>query len=239
MTQGIHPLAANMVNQLNRVDIISNNIANTNTVGFKQDNVTEGSFNNYLQNMKDEKKDVSKLSYVINTVPKIDGDFINSKLGSISSTGNKLDFALNKADTFFKIKTPQGEINLTRNGEFKNLNGALVTQNGYPVLNNDNEPIQIEDELSVTSIAIVSSNFSNLSKIGDNNYKIKDTKEVLDVQNSQEYIIQGAIERSNTNPVKSMISLIDAQRRFEQAQKAIAGIDQLNSKVIDSIGNNK
>ena len=239
MTQGIHPLAANMVNQLNRVDIVSNNIANTNTVGFKQDSVTEGSFNNYMQNMIDEKKDISKLSYVMNTVPKIDSNFINSKLGSISSTGNKLDFALNKADTFFKIKTPQGDIKLTRNGEFKNLNGTLVTQNGYPVLNNDNEPIKLEDELSVTSIAIVSSNFSNLSKVGDNNYKIKNTKEVSDVPNNQDYIIQGAIERSNVNPIKSMVSLIDAQRRFEQAQKAIAGIDELNSKVIDSIGNNK
>ena len=239
MTQGIHPLAASMVNQLNRVDIISNNIANTNTVGFKQDSVTEGSFNNYMKNMKDEKKDISKLSYVINTVPKIDSDFINSKLGSISSTGNKLDFALNKADTFFKIKTPQGDIKLTRNGEFKNLNGTLVTQNGYPVLNNDNETIKIEDESFITSMAVVSTNFANLSKVGDNNYKIKNSKNVSTIENNQDYIIQGAIERSNINPVKSMVSLIDAQRRFEQAQKAIAGIDELNQKVIDSIGNNK
>ncbi len=49
MTQGLHPLAANMINQLNRVDVISNNLANANTVGFKQDSLVEGSFNNYLE----------------------------------------------------------------------------------------------------------------------------------------------------------------------------------------------
>ncbi len=50
--------------------------------------------------------------------------------------------------------------------------------------------------------------------------------------------MQGAIEKSNVNSVTAMVELIDAQRRFEQAQKAVTTIDELNSKVIDKIGNN-
>ena len=55
MTQGIHQLTASMVNQLNRVDVISNNLANANTVGFKEENLAEGTFNRYLK--QQEKKD--------------------------------------------------------------------------------------------------------------------------------------------------------------------------------------
>jgi flagellar basal-body rod protein FlgG len=51
-------------------------------------------------------------------------------------------------------------------------------------------------------------------------------------------IIQGAIEKSNVNSVTAMVELIDAHRRFEQSQKAISTIDQINGKVIEQIGNN-
>ena len=56
MTQGIHPLAANMINQLGRINVISNNLANQNSVGFKERSIAEGSFNEYLKR-KIQKKD--------------------------------------------------------------------------------------------------------------------------------------------------------------------------------------
>lgn len=240
MTQGIHTLAANMINQLNRVDTISNNLANANTTGFKQDNLTEGSFNNYLTRMDKENKEPLPLSSVMNTIPKIDGRFIDSKLGSITPTGNKLDFALSKGDAFFKVQDKNGNIFLTRDGSFKSLNGELVTQNGNKVLNNNNEAVIIDEENEfVNNMAIVSANFNNLEKAGDNNYKVRDEQEIQPLENSAEYIVKGSIERSNVNGVKAMVSLIEANRRFDQAQKAITGIDEINKKVIDSVGNNQ
>lgn len=241
MTQGTYALAANLINQINRVDTISNNIANTNTTGFKQDHLTEGSFNHYLTKMEESnEKEPRPLSTVINTIPKIDGNFINSKLGSITPTGNKLDFALSQGDAFFKVQNQNGDILLTRDGSFKSLNGQLVTQNGYKVLNVNNEPIEIgEGEEFINTIGVVSTNFNNLDKIGDNNYKAKNEQDIQIVENNTEFIVKGSIERSNVNSVKSMVALIDANRRFEQAQKAINGIDELNQKVIDRIGNNQ
>ena len=239
MTQGTHQLAASMINQLNRVDLVSNNLANANTVGFKQDNLSEGSFNNYLEKAIEEKKDVSKLSYIMNTIPKIDNNFIDTDIGSISDTGNKLDFALTQKDSYFKVKSSNGDIQLTRDGEFKVLNGELVTKNGDNVLNNNNEPIAVNSDEFYRNISIVTSDINNLNKIGNNNYKIKDESSLENVTNNKEYMSQGSIERSNVNTIKTMVDLIEAQRKFEQAQKAIAGIDEINQKVIADVGTNR
>jgi len=240
MTQGLHPLAANMVNQLNRVDVISNNLANANTKGFKEDNLVEGSFNHYLDKAKEKGEETLKLSEIMNTIPKIDGDYMSQEMGSITETGNRLDFALNQENMFFKIQNANGDVELTRDGSFKLLEGRLVTQNGNNVLNDANQPIIVgnTDEF-VGNIAVVSTRFNNLDKIGNNNYKINNQEEVSTVVNNGENILQGAIEQSNVNTINSMVSLIEAQRKFEQTQKAINGIDSINEKVIDAIGNNR
>ena len=239
MIQGTHPLAASMINQLNRVDVISNNLANLNTTGFKEDNLSEGSFNSYLERTNKEGEKVSNLSYIMNTVPKIDHNYINSKLGSISTTGNNLDFALSQTDTYFKVKSSSGEIELTRDGKFKVVDGNLVTQNGYNVLDNTNNPIAANNEELLATIAVVAANFKDLDKIGNNNYKSTNDDNIKQIEDNQKYILQGSLERSNTSPIASMVSMIDAQRRFEQAQKAITGIDDINKKVIESIGNGR
>jgi flagellar basal-body rod protein FlgG len=239
MIQGTHPLAANMINQLNRVDVISNNLANANTVGFKEDSLIEGSFNHYLDKAKIEKKEIDIESKIMNTVPKIDGDFMNSSLGSISQTGNKLDFALNKNDMFFKVKNSNGNIELTRDGSFKVVDNKLVTQNGFNVLDNEDKEIFVENDSFVSNIAVVSTKFENLDKIGNNNYRYNNKNDLETIVNNDDYIVQGAIEKSNVNTIKSMVTLIEAQRKFEQSQKAISGIDQINQTVIDSIGNNR
>ncbi len=239
MTQGTHQLAAGMINQLNRVDVISNNLANLNTTGFKADSLSEGSFNSYLDRQNKAGEDVSKLSYIMNTVPKIDHNYINSKLGSISPTGNNLDFALSQANTYFKVESQSGDIELTRNGKFKILDGNIVTQNGYKVLDNTNNPIPASRDNLSSALAVVSIDFKDLNKIGNNNYKYSDETKVKRIENNQEYVLQGSIERSNTSSVGSMVSMIDAQRRFEQAQKAMTGIDDINKKVIESIGNGR
>ena len=239
MTQALHPLAASMVNQLNRVDTITNNLANANTKGFKEDSLVEGSFNNYLDKMREEDKPTLKESVVMNTIPKIDGDVINEQMGSIVQTGNSLDFALNQRDMFFKVENQNGEKLLTRDGSFKVLNNNLVTQNGNKVLDNNDQPITVSNGILSADLGVEQTKFTNLTKIGDNNYQIKNKDESLTVVNSSEYTLRGAIETSNVNTINSMVQLIEAQRKFEQSQKAITSIDAINGKAIDSIGNGR
>lgn len=237
MNQGTYPLAASMINQINRLDMVSNNLANSNTNGFKQEGTTEGSFNHYLKKAQEEGISPNKISAVINTTPKMDTKFINGEQGPIMPTGNTLDFALEKPDTFFKIQDESGDVVFTRDGAFKIQEGFLVNSNGDYVLSNDNEPIVTEEEF-VNQISVVRIDYKDLEKFKDNNYKAKEGAfiEVFDVNDGE--MLQGAIERSNVNSVSAMVSLIDAHRRFDQAQKAVTTIDEMNGKLIDKIGNN-
>jgi len=237
MTQGTYPLAASMINQLNRLDQVSNNLANVNTNGFKQEGTTETTFNYYLQRVQNEGKEPTKINVVTNNVPKIDSKFIKSEMGPITMTGNKLDFALNSPDTFFKIQNANGDIVYTRDGAFKNVDNFLVDGNGNNVLNANNEPITIEDDVSF-QIGVVKMPFTNLDKIGDNTYLSKNTSEIQNFDDNNGLIVNGALEKSNVNSVGAMVELIDAHRRFDQAQKAVKTIDDLNASIIDKIGNN-
>jgi flagellar basal-body rod protein FlgG len=236
MNQGVYPLAAAMINQLNRVDTLSNNLANSRTTGFKQDGLSEGSFNYYLTRVEQENRTPTKQNIVTNTIPKIDGKYIDESIGVISPTGNKLDFALKQRDTFFQVMNDNGDIELTRDGTFHNIDGQLVTKNGYNVLSADGEPIVIEDETFSQNIGVIKTSYENLLKIGDNNYKIKDEQLVDTIENNEMYVLQGALEKSNVNTVSTMVALIDAQRRFEQAQKGVQTIDEINAGLIEKIG---
>ena len=77
-----------------------------------------------------------------------------------------------------------------------------------------------------------------MEKVGNNAYRMIDQNNRQIFENTDDLISQGFIERSNVNSVTSMVQLIDAHRRFEQSQKAISTIDEINGKLIDKIGNN-
>lgn len=237
MNQGTYPLAASMVNQINRLDQISNNLANINTNGFKEEGLTETTFNHYLQRAKDEGFAPTKENIVTNNIPKIDAKFVNGEMGPIMDTGNDLDFALQQPNLFFKVQNQNGDIVYTRDGAFKILDGFLVDSKGNQVLSPDNDPVLAEGNFA-QNIGIVRTDHKNLGKIGDNTYKIKDLNEREIFEVTDGLLVQGAIEKSNVNSVTAMVELIDAHRRFDQSQKAISTIDELNGKLIDKIGNN-
>lgn len=236
-----YPLAAGMINQLNRVDMISNNLANANTNGYKQTNMSEGTFNNYLNKAHKHSELVTRLNTINNTVPKLDTKFNNEEMGSLMQTGNALDFALKHKDTFFKVQNNNGEMVLTRDGSFKIVDNILVTSENNPVLSAQNEPIEIEPgEDFADLIGVARTNFNNIEKIGNNNYKIINQNEVQnpDEDNSL-YMLNGTLEKSNVNAVNTMVALIDAHRRFEQSQKAIQSLSEMSSTLIEKLGNNR
>lgn len=235
MNQGVYPLAASMINQINRLDQISNNLANTNTYGFKQEGTTETTFNYYLKRAQESNENPTKVNVVTNNIPKIDSRYINGEMGPIIMTGNNLDFALNDPDTFFKIQNEKGDIVYTRDGAFKNLDGFLVDSNGNNVLNQDNEPIVIEDGFE-SQIGVVKIPYENLEKIGNNTYMASADAQMEIFGNNDNMIIQGSLEKSNVNSVSAMVELIDAHRRFEQSQKAVKSIDELNASLIEKVG---
>jgi flagellar basal-body rod protein FlgG len=239
MNQGMYPLAAAMVNQINRVDMVSNNLANSRTIGFKQEGLAEGTFNHYLEKANQEGKKSEYINELTNKVPKIDENYIDTNQGAIVSTGNGLDFAIKDRDVFFAVLTQNGEVEYTKNGSFKNLDEFLVDGNGNNVLSADGEPIAIEEGFE-QEIGLFRIDYNDLQKYGDNNYKLKDQQQVdaqvVPLEDNDGFVLQGTLEQSNVNAVVAMVQLIEAQRSFEQSQKSITGIDTMNKNVIQKLG---
>ena len=195
MNQGVYPLTASMVNQINRLDQISNNLANADTFGFKQEGTSETTFNWYLKRMQEEQQNPFVESITINNIPKIDTRYTDPLMGPMKMTGNPLDFALNAPDTFFKIQNENGDIVYTRDGAFKNLDGFLVDGNGNNVLNADNEAIVVEDGFEL-QIGVAKTSFKNLEKVGDNTYKALVIDDVENFENNDNKILNGTVEQS-------------------------------------------
>jgi len=144
MQTGYYSAAAGMVAQFNRLDTIANNLANVNTVGFKEDNLIVGDFMRVLQEKRDElplennsRDGAQFINRALTKAPQIVDSYTNFSVGTMQNTSNQMDMALSQEGLFFAVKTPQG-VRLTRDGSFsKNDEGVLVTKQGYEVLADD------------------------------------------------------------------------------------------------------
>lgn len=141
MQGGFYSSVGGMVTQINRLDVIANNIANANTTGFKRDDVVIGDFMRLYEQHKeflpieDQTKDAAKFyNRSLNRVPQIVEEFTDRSAGGVVQTENTFDFALSRENTYFMIETPEG-IRFSRDGSFVlNEEGRLVNKEGYAVL---------------------------------------------------------------------------------------------------------
>ncbi len=141
MQNGYYTTTGAMVTQFNRLDVISNNLANVNTNAFKRDDVVIGDFKRIFQDyqedmpVKNHTKEAAKyLNASIDRVPQVSEQYIEFRQGGLKATGNQLDFALKREDVFFMVDTPDG-LRLTQNGSFVIDNdGTLTTKEGFPVV---------------------------------------------------------------------------------------------------------
>ena len=223
MDVGIYQAIRGSLIQGRRFDIITNNLANVGTTGFKKDVLT---FDQALQ------------------------EYVRTDLrqGNVRLTGNSLDIAL-EGDGFFKIKTPHG-IRYTRNGNFcLNANGLLVTQHGDPVLG-ENGPLVIEgadiaidthgritaDETVVDTLSVA--RFvrpERLQKEGLS-YCIYNGDEKEIVRPEDVLVRQGYLEESNVMVVDEMSRMIETLRTYESYQKVIQIFDETSHKAINEVG---
>ncbi|NPA12110.1 MAG: flagellar hook-basal body protein [Epsilonproteobacteria bacterium] len=261
MINGFYDATGGMVTQFNRLDVISNNLANVNTAGYKEDDIVIGTYERIYQEKRDilplenNTKEAAKfLNRNINKVPQVVEEYTIFRLGSMQKTGNPLDVALKRDNLFFSINTPAGE-RLTRAGDFQlDKNGYLVTKEGEKVLNTDNLPIQIPpnsktitidsdanvyvDNQKIATLKIVAvDNLKTLKKVGDSKWDFIPETVKLDTKNST---LQGFIEKSNVNPVREMTNLIETNRLVEQYQKVMnTFMDDLNRDAVEKLANVK
>ena len=260
MINGFYAAAGGMVTQFNKLNLISNNLANVNTNGFKEDNIIVGTFERIFQEKRDTlpienntKKAAKFINRNINKVPTIVEEYTNFSIGNIQKTSNPLDIALKQENMFFVINFNGNK--LTRAGNFNlDENGYLVTKNGYKILDINNNPIQIPintknitidknaniyaDNQKIATLKIVSiDNLKTLKKIGNNMWEFNPNRAIISTKNST---LQGFLEKSNVNVVKEMTELIETNRLVEEYQKVmISFMDDLNQEAINKLANVK
>lgn len=212
-----------------QMDTVSNNMANMNTAGFKQDDTL---FTSYLVQTPEAQGIGSAPLYFTEDY----GTFQNFAAGAFEETGNTFDVAI-QGDAFFCLETPAGEM-YTRKGQFSlNADGALVTNDGALVLSENNEPLffaPTEKDVVITESGDVMTENGvigrlKLAHFADNQklQKVAGTMfenvagNAMTVGADNARLAQGKIEKSNVNPIEEMTKLIKVQRSYEYVQQMI------------------
>ena len=255
MIRGWYTGASGMVAQQNRLDAISNNLANVDTAAYKRDVTVSKSFSELLIRRtnsdgvyqtpfgsSDAAPIVGKLGLGVET----NENYTDFDQGSFRATASNTDMALS-GKGFFAVMTPAGE-RYTRNGNFLvGKEGILETKDGYPVMgengiihvaddqfkvNEDGMMYNLADNSVIDRVRVV--RFDNeryLEKMGNSLYSANDITgeaSIAEGENRPKFL-QSYMETSNVNVVNEMVQMIEVNRAYEANQKTIQSEDSMMS----------
>ena len=221
--------------------MVANNLANQSSPGFKPDRETYGL---YIAAEARWPQDDSAVNSP--TVPVIEREWTDFAQGPLRQTGETYDFALD-GPGFFAVRSERGEL-LTRNGNFRlSAAGALETQDGYAVLDDQHRPIRVtpgrpidisqqgevrQDGLVTARLGIARVDAPGvLSKVAGTYFSMTDTARFGAAEGTSVY--QGRLEGSNLAPAEGAVRLVHIMRQFESLTKAIQIHAEMNRRADD------
>ena len=236
-----------------RMQIISNNLANVNTNGFKKDRANfESLLYQVIKSSGAQTSVDTELTsgFSVGTgVSIVNANKLHSQ-GSIVSTDNSLDLAIDGGG-FFQVLLPDGQIVYTRNGAFsRNDEGVMTTNSGFIIQPEIAIPAEAT-KINVSADGIVSvqvpgqveaqevgqlqlADFQNrrgLQPIGENFYveTIASGPPILENPFAAGFgkLVQGSLEASNVNVVQELVDMIETQRAYEVSSKSISAVDEM------------
>ncbi|MCE5299875.1 MAG: flagellar hook-basal body protein [Spirochaetia bacterium] len=261
MISGLYTAASGLIAQTQQQDVISNNLANVNTNGYKKDTALYVPFPTvFLNRINDDRTPVpggmADMMTPIGSMGRgveLRADGVRPQIteeGSYIQTDNKLDLAI-KGNAMFMVMTANG-VRYTRDGNFSlDSDGRIVTQSGAPLLGQAGEIIITGDDVHIdeggrvfsggheidTLRLAVFDRDSDLRKEGDNLfYKLDGVPLDEDDYVDTVQVKQGYLESSNVNVVREMVDMITAYRAYEAAQKAVQSQDQTLDKSVNDVG---
>lgn len=236
------------------VDVISHNLANMTTTGYKRQ---RAEFQDLIyENQRRVGTSSSDVGTVVPTGTqfglgvKTAGVYRSHGQGTVALTDNPLDIAI-QGRGFFQVELPSGDFAYTRNGALqRNQNGEIVTIDGYLVspaitipddatsisINASGEvEVTLDGQIQPTNLGqldlVTFINPPGLEAMGDNLYKETEASGApivgLAGQEGVGTILQGFLEQSNVNPVTEITDLIVAQRAYEMNTKVITASDEM------------
>jgi flagellar basal-body rod protein FlgF len=225
MERGLYIAASGMVSEMARQDLISNDLANASTAGYKSDTAVQGSFGDLLLQNTQTGATIGPLG----RGSRIERKVTDLSAAPLKETGEDLDFAV-EGDGFFAVQTAQG-VRYTRNGQFTAAaNGRLTDQLGNAVLGPNGRPITIGADGKVPEAGVGVFAVNNARKAGDNMFQGTAGGRATGQVRS------GALEGSGADPVRAMTDMIASMRAFESGQKVITTIDATLQKASNQVG---
>jgi flagellar basal-body rod protein FlgF len=262
MIKGLYAAASAMIAGMERQTVISQNIANADTPGFKTillglndwidtpviTNSERTQSNPFLPTafnslLPDQLRYLGDLGLGVNTSP----EEIDYAQGAMQTTGEPFDVAI-EGTGYFHIQTPEGD-RYTRDGRFlRDAEGNLVTEEGYKVLGQDGQPIILpEGEVEIGLDGTIAVENEEVAQIGLFSFENPETDLVRSPSNlyiatgapvdtGGGNIRQGTLEMSNVNISQMMAQMISIARSYEAAQKLVSVQDSLLGRAISVLG---
>ncbi|HLJ01589.1 MAG TPA: flagellar basal-body rod protein FlgG [Bradyrhizobium sp.] len=252
--QALHTAATGMAAQELSVQVISNNIANLRTTGFKKQTASfQDLIYEHIRRVGAQASDQGTILPVgidIGGGVKTVGTPRSMTQGTLSQTGNDLDLAIT-GEGFFKIQLPDGSFQYTRDGTFQMDNtGRIVNAQGNPVQPTITVPpnasgltVNAQGQVSVTLPGTTAStvvgqigltrfiNKAGLQPVGNNLFSDTPSsgppQDGIASLDGYGTINQGSLEQANVDVVSEMSDLIAAQRAYEMNAKVITAADQM------------
>ncbi|MFB3901863.1 MAG: flagellar basal-body rod protein FlgF [Acidobacteriota bacterium] len=243
MSHTIYTAYAALQSRGEALDVVSNNLANIHTPGFKE---KQFHFRSLVGRMASE---MSGLGSAISAQQVKTFTHSEFQPGVLTETGNPLDLAL-EGDGFFAVRTPDGTY-YTRNGHFSlSPNGTLTTPDGYPVVSAAGRPIVLPDgrvevsengQISVDGIQtaqlqIVSfPDVRQLTPVGESLFS--PPQGVQPLPPARVAVLQGRLEESNVDPLKNVARMVALVRSFEMLTQAVRSLTRdIDGKLINEVG---
>lgn len=256
MLKGLYTAYTGMVNEQHRMDVLTNNLANSATVGFKKEGTTSQAFDDVLAyKIKDasEAPNIARRLGSMSMGVKIGENYTDYTQGSFRATGNTYDLAL-AGDGFFTIeftnKAGETSTKYTRAGSFTlNNDGYLVTEDGDYVLGRNNSRIKLDpnketvidnkgniyqDGSSRGQLLLTDfEDYNYLEHYGENMYQ---TVEGAQTKDSAVKVQEGYLEMGNVQVVKEMVDMISLTRNYEANQKILQAYDGSLEIAVNQLG---
>lgn len=240
MFQGYYDLASNMITQNRNMNIISNNISNVSTPGYKEDRLIESTFREemiyrYDQYGKTQVGEVSRMNIAAERVT----DYSE---GGLRETGGALDVGLT-GNGFFVVQTDNGVV-YTRNGSFNLDDQRYLVLPGIGRVQGENGPIQLTtDEVAIDTQGNITTEdgqqfFGRLQVVDFADYAqlTKITGGVFQAaaapQASNATVKQRYTEYSNVNMAEQMTRMMSGQRVLQSSAQILKIYDQLTGKIV-------
>lgn len=264
MVKGLYTAHMGMVNEMRRLDILANNLANADTYAYKKEGTTSRTFADEMAIKIRDTSDanlplrIGEITFGVH----LGQVYTDYSPGSYEVTDNETDLALD-GNGFFAIsftdKQGNTSVKYTRDGAFVvNTEGYLVTKDGDFVLNatgalngdaNQNNYVRVDptQDVVINELGYIYQNGQLVGTVGvvdfDNYDYIEKYGEnlynLLDGGNriaTDAQIKQGVLETSNVNVVNEMVNMITIQRAYEAGQKVITSIDSTLDKAANQVG---